>query len=49
MLREGRVEADGRKKEVLTDTRLSRVYGVSVRVAEIDGYYLAYPGKKAKT
>lgn len=49
LLREGRVEADGHKKEVLTDARLSRVYGVPVRVAEIDDYYLAYPGKKAKT
>jgi iron complex transport system ATP-binding protein len=49
LLREGRIEADGGKDEVLTDDRLSRVYGVPVRVAEIDGYYLAYPGEKPKT
>lgn len=49
LLRDGRVAADGRKRSVLTDERLSEVYGVSVRVAEIDGYYLAYPGKSAKT
>jgi iron complex transport system ATP-binding protein len=49
LLREGRVFADGRKNEVLTEANLSDVYGVHVRVAEIDGFYLAYPGKNAKT
>jgi len=49
LLQDGRVVADGRKNEVLTDPQLSRVYGVPVRVAEIDGYYLAYPGKRRKT
>jgi len=49
LLRDGRVAADGRKDEVLTDDLLSDVYGVPVRVAEIDGYYLAYPGKSTKT
>ena len=49
LLRDGRVAADGNKDEVLTDELLSDVYGVPVRVAEIDGYYLAYPGKNTKT
>ena len=44
LLQEGSVVADGRKAEVLTETRLSKVYGVPVRVAEVDGYFLAYPG-----
>lgn len=49
LLRDGRIFADGRKDEVLTETNLSEVYGVRVRVAEIDGFYLAYPGESAKT
>lgn len=49
LLQEGRVFADGPKHEVLTEANLSAVYGVRVCVAEIDGYYLAYPGKNAKT
>ncbi len=44
LLNEGRVVADGSKPEVLNGTTLSEVYGIPVRVAEIDGYYLAYPG-----
>jgi iron complex transport system ATP-binding protein len=49
LLREGRVFADGPKDEVLTEENLSEVYGTAVRVTEIDGYYLAYPGRSAKT
>ena len=49
LLRDGRVAADGRKDEVLTDDLLSEVYGARVRVAQIDGYYLAYPGESTKT
>ena len=49
LLQEGRVFADGPKREVLTEANLSAVYGVRVCVAEIDGFYLAYPGKNAKT
>ena len=44
LLQDGRIAADGRKSEVLTEAQLSRVYGVRVRVAEVDGYFLAYPG-----
>ena len=49
LLQNGRVAADGRKNEVLTEELLSEVYETSVRVTEIDGYYLAYPGQNAKT
>ena len=49
LLREGRIFADGDKDEVLTEVNLSAVYGVPVRVAQIDGFYLAYPGESAKT
>ena len=43
LLQNGRIAADGPKNEVLTGERLSEVYASSIRVAEIDGYYLAYP------
>ena len=49
LLQEGRIFADGHKNEVLTEANLTAVYGVRVRVAEIDGFYLAYPGEDAKT
>ncbi|NNF40303.1 MAG: ATP-binding cassette domain-containing protein [Woeseiaceae bacterium] len=44
LLQDGRVVADGPKHTVLTSNRLSAVYATPVRIAEIDGYYLAYPG-----
>ncbi len=44
LLKNGRVAADGRKESVLTSETLSDVYETRVRVAEIDGYFLAYPG-----
>ena len=49
LLRDGKIAADGRKQEVLTDEILGDVYETPIRVTEIDGYYLAYPGKNAKT
>ncbi len=49
LLDEGRIVADGNKRDVLTADRLSTIYGTPIRVAEIDGYFLAYPGKNAKT
>lgn len=49
LLSEGSIAADGSKKDVLTEGNLTRVYQTAVRVAEIDGYYLAYPGEKPKT
>ncbi len=44
LLNEGRIVADGHKREVLTSTLLSDVYETRIRVTEIDGYFLAYPG-----
>lgn len=49
LLRDGQIAADGRKHEVLTDKILGDVYETPIRVVEIDGYYLAYPGQNAKT
>ena len=48
LLREGCVVADGQKSDVLTEEILSKAYDVPIRVTEIDGYYLAYPGRTAK-
>lgn len=45
LLHDGRIVADGSKAEVLTGERLSDVYRTPLRVAEIDGYYLAYPAR----
>jgi iron complex transport system ATP-binding protein len=45
LLKEGKVVADGSKYDVLRNQILSDVYETPIRVAEVDGYYLAYPGK----
>ena len=47
LLKEGQVVADGTKSEVLTDAILSDVYETPIRVAEVNGFYLAYPGADA--
>lgn len=44
LLSQGCVVADGDKAHVLTATILSQVFETSIRVREVDGYYLAYPG-----
>lgn len=44
LLAGGRIVADGAKADVLDAALLSEVYGTAVRVREVDGYYLAYPG-----
>ena len=44
LLQQGRIVADGPKATVLTSERLSAVYETPIRVAEVDGYFLAYPG-----
>ncbi|MDH4126401.1 MAG: ATP-binding cassette domain-containing protein [Gammaproteobacteria bacterium] len=44
LLKAGAVFADGSKAEVLTSDRLSELYETPVRVANMDGYFLAYPG-----
>ena len=50
VLQEGRIAADGPKREVLDGALLSEVYAANIRIREIDGYFLAYPGRPgAKT
>ena len=44
VLKEGTVVADGDKASVLTSELLSAVYETEIRVAQLDGYFLAYPG-----
>jgi len=46
VLKEGNVVADGDKASVLDAEFLSSVYETGIRVAEVDGYYLAYPGSR---
>ena len=43
VLKDGAVAADGDKETVLNSKLLSTVYEVPVRVAQLDGYFLAYP------
>lgn len=44
VLKDGAVMADGDKVSVLTGELLSSVYETQIRVAELDGHFLAYPG-----
>jgi iron complex transport system ATP-binding protein len=44
LLQAGRIAADGSKTEVLSSELLSSVYETPIRVAEVDGFFLAYPG-----
>jgi iron complex transport system ATP-binding protein len=43
LLRAGRIVTDGPKKDVLTEENLRRTYDTPIRMAQVDGYYLAYP------
>ncbi len=43
LLRAGRIVADGKRADVLTEENLSKTFGVELRVAKVDDYYLAYP------
>lgn len=43
LLREGSIVADGSKEEVLTEENLLTTYGTPIKLARVDGYYLAYP------
>ena len=44
LMKAGAIVADGSKEQTLTDDLLSTVYEIPVRVANIDGHFLAYPG-----
>jgi len=46
VLQDGKIVADGNKATVLTADVLSAAYEVPIRVAELDGYFLAYPGRR---
>lgn len=46
LIKGGGIVADGPKEEVLTAGNLERAYGVPVRLARIDGYWLAYPAER---
>jgi iron complex transport system ATP-binding protein len=43
LLKKGCIIADGSKQQVLTEDNLSRTYDIDIRVAKVDGNYLAYP------
>jgi iron complex transport system ATP-binding protein len=43
LLRRGQIVADGPKDLVLTESFLRQAYDTDIRLAKIDGYYLAYP------
>ncbi len=42
MMQDGRIVADGTKRELLTAARLSELFGRSVELRERDGYYTAW-------
>ncbi|MGI9221067.1 MAG: ABC transporter ATP-binding protein [Woeseiaceae bacterium] len=44
LLKSGAIVADGSKEATLTSDILSDVYDTRVRVSQIDGHFLAYPG-----
>lgn len=43
LMNKGKIWADGRKREVLTEARLSGLYGVKVALVEASGWYQAVP------
>jgi len=43
LLREGSIVADGSKERILTEANLLATYGTPIKLARVDGYYLAYP------
>jgi iron complex transport system ATP-binding protein len=45
LLKAGKIVADGKKNDVLTEDKLLHTYGIPIRVSEVDGYYLASPGE----
>ena len=47
ILKDGVVHADGEKASVLNAARLSEVYGIPLRVKEVDGHFLVYPSDQA--
>jgi len=46
LLREGSIVADGPKEAVLTEENLLTTYGTPIKLARVNGYYLAYPASE---
>lgn len=44
LLKEGKIVADGRKPDLLTDQRISSLFDCSVSLAQANGWYQALPG-----
>ena len=44
LLKQGSIVADGSKEETLTSELLSDIYETHVRVSQVEGHFLAYPG-----
>jgi len=44
LLQEGRIVADGDKREVLTSKSLSGLFGVPIELVRVNGFYQAVPG-----
>lgn len=42
MMRSGRIYADGAKSELLTEAKLTELFGVEVRISQRNGYYYAW-------
>jgi iron complex transport system ATP-binding protein len=45
VLKNGAIVADGDKASILDAEFLSSVYETGIQVAEVDGFFLAYPGR----
>ncbi|OPX54348.1 iron complex transport system ATP-binding protein [Oceanospirillum multiglobuliferum] len=43
LMKQGRIVADGDKKQVLTTDNLSALYGIALKLMEQDGFYQVYP------
>lgn len=46
LLKGGQVVADGAKAQVLTGETLARLYGMAVKLVQVNGFYQAMPGAK---
>jgi iron complex transport system ATP-binding protein len=39
LMRNGKIQADGKKEELLETNRISRLFGIPVEITRRDGYY----------
>jgi iron complex transport system ATP-binding protein len=42
LIKDGKIFADGNKEEILNDNNLSKLFGIPIKVSEIDNYYHAW-------